>query len=98
MITLSSKIEFVKFLRERFLGKNLKCIEVLAVVECTLDFGVVGNIDVMDDKVSVWSVDNNVFWINLDDITLVNYNPFEEDVSLQIEAKNDVKVQFYVEE
>ena len=98
MITLSSKIEFVKFLRERFLGKNLKYIEVLAVVECTLDFGVVGNIDVMDDKVSVWSVDNNVFWINLDDVTLVNYKPFEEDVSLQIEAKNDVKVQFYVEE
>ncbi|EHQ91655.1 hypothetical protein [Desulfosporosinus youngiae] len=97
MITLSSKIEFVKFLREKFLGKYLKCIEILAIVECTLDFGVVGTIDVADDKVSVWSIENEVFWINLDDVIVVNYNPTEEDVCLVIEAKNDVKVQFYVE-
>lgn len=97
MITLSSKIEFVKYLREKLFGKYLKCIEILAVVECNLDFGVVGNIDVADDKVSVWSVENEVFWINLDDVINVNYNPKEEDICLVIEAKNDVKVQFYVE-
>lgn len=96
-MTLSSKIEFVKFLKEKFLGKNLKCIEILAVVECTIDFGVIGNIDFADDKVSVWSAENEVFWINLDDIIVVNYNPTEEDVCLLIEAKNNVKVQFYVE-
>lgn len=97
MITLSSKIEFVKFLREKFLNKNLKCIEILAVVECTMDFGIIVNIDVADEKVSVWNVDNGVFWINLDDVLVVNYNPIEEDVCLVIEAKNEVKVQFYVE-
>lgn len=97
MIALSSKIEFVKFLREKFLGNNLRCIEILAVVECMIDFGVVVNIDVADDKVSVWSSDNNVFWINLDDVIVVNYNPREEDVCLSIEAKNEVKVLFYVE-
>ncbi|AFQ45788.1 hypothetical protein [Desulfosporosinus meridiei] len=97
MITLSSKIEFVKALREKFLGNNLKCIEILAVVECTIDFGVVVNIDVADDKVSVWSEEGNVFWINLDDVIGVNYNPFEEDVCLSLEAKNDVKVLFYVD-
>lgn len=97
MIALSSKIEFVKYLREKLLGKNLKCLEILAVVECTIDFGVVGNIDVADDKVSIWSVENEVFWINLDDVIAVNYNPKEEDICLVIEAKNDVKVQFYVE-
>lgn len=97
MITLSSKIEFVKFLREKFLGQNLKCIEVLAVVECTIDFGVVSNIDVADDKVSVWNTENEVFWIILDEVIAVNYNPIEEDVCLVIEAKNDVKVQFYLD-
>jgi len=96
MITLSSKIEFVRFLREKLLGKNLKCIEILAVVECTIDFGVVGNIDVADEKVSVWSDKNEVFWINLEDVIEVNYNPIEEDACLLIEAKNDVKVQFFV--
>ncbi|SHH70933.1 hypothetical protein [Desulfosporosinus lacus] len=97
MITLSSKIEFVKFLREKLFGKNLKCIEIISVIECTMDFGVVGNIDVADDKASVWSTENEVFWINLDDVIAVNYDPREEDICLVIEAKNDVKVQFYVE-
>lgn len=97
MITLSSKIEFVKYLREKLFQKNLKCIEVLAVVECTLNFGVVTFIDVADDKVSVWNADGDVFWIRLDDIIEVNYQPREEDVCLVIEAKNEVKVQFYVE-
>ncbi|AET70332.1 hypothetical protein Desor_4932 [Desulfosporosinus orientis DSM 765] len=97
MIPLSSKIEFVKYLREKIFHKNLKCIEVLAVVECTLNFGVVTYIDVADDKVSVWNADGEVFWIRLDDIIEINYHPREEDVCLAIEAKNEVKVQFYVE-
>ncbi len=96
-MTLSEKIEFVKYLRAKIFDKYLKSIEILAVVECTMNFGVVGNIDVADDKVSVWSVENEVFWINLDDVIAVNYNPIEEDICLVIEAKNDVKVQFYVE-
>lgn len=97
MLTLSAKIEFVKFLKEKFLGKNLKCIEIVCVVEGLLDFGVVENIDVADDKVSVWSSEGEVFWINLNDIVGVNYKPREEDVCLQIEAKNEVKVQFTVD-
>ena len=97
MLTLSAKIEFVKFLKEKFLGKNLKCIEVVCVVECTVDFGVIDNIDVADDKVSVWGSEGGVFWINLNDIEEVNYKPRDEDVVLQLEAKNEVKVQFSVE-
>jgi hypothetical protein len=97
MLTLTSKIEFVKFLKEKFLGKNLKCIEVFCVVECMMDFGVVENIDVADDKVSVWANNGEVFWINLNDIVEVNYKPRDEDVCLQIEAKNEVKVQFSVD-
>ena len=97
MLTLSAKIEFVKFLKEKFLGKNLKCIEVVCVVECTVDFGVIDNIDVADDKVSVWGSEGGVFWINLNDIEEVNYKPRDEDVILQLEAKNEVKVQFSVE-
>ena len=97
MLTLSAKIEFVKFLKEKFLGKNLKCIDVVCVVECTMDFGVVENIDVADDKVSLWGGEGGVFWINLNDIENVNYKPRDEDVILQIEAKNEVKVQFSVE-
>jgi hypothetical protein len=95
LLALSSKIEFVKFLKEKFLGKNLKTIEVLCVVECTIDFGLVANIDVADDKVSVWGADSEVFWIRLDDIINIDYNPKQEDVCLEIEAKNDVKVLFY---
>jgi len=98
MLTLTSKIEFVKFLNEKFIGKNLKCIEVSCVVECTVDFGVVVTIDVADDKVSVWGADMGVFWINLNDIILVNYKPNDEDVCLEIEAKNNVEVRFTVEE
>lgn len=96
MLTLSSKIEFVKFLREKFLGKNLKSMEVLCVVECTMDFGLVADIDVSDDKVSIWG-GSGVFWINLDDIINVDYKPRQEDVCLEIEAKNEVKVLFYVD-
>lgn len=97
MLTLTSKIEFVKFLNEKFMGKNLKCIDVNCVVECSMDFGVIANIDVADDKVSVWSVDMNVFWIDLNDIIAVNYKPIEENVCLQIESKNDVEVRFTIE-
>ncbi|KLU66878.1 hypothetical protein DEAC_c15460 [Desulfosporosinus acididurans] len=96
MLTLSSKIEFVKFLKQKFLGQNLKCLEVLCVVECTMDFGIVTNIDFADDKVSVWGADSSVFWIKLDDIINVNYNPKQEDVCLEFEAKNEVKVLFYL--
>ncbi len=95
MLTLSLRIEFVKFLREKFLGK-LVSIEFLCVVECAVNFGVVEHIDVADDKVSVWGGEIGVFWINLDDIIAVNYDP-EEDVCLQIEAKNKVKINFSVE-
>ncbi|WP_407310690.1 hypothetical protein [Desulfosporosinus sp. SB140] len=98
MLTLSSKIEFVKFLKEKFLGKHLKCIEVLCVIECTMDFGLVADIDVSDDKVSVWGNDSTVFWIKLDDIINVDYTPRQEDVCLEIEAKNEVKVLFYIDE
>ena len=97
MLTLTDKIEFVKFLNQKFLGKNLKSVEVCCVVEYTVDFGVVENIDVADDKVSVWGTDMAVFWIKLDDIISVNYKPNEEDVCLLIEAKNNVEVRFTVE-
>ncbi|KUO72093.1 MAG: hypothetical protein APF81_10175 [Desulfosporosinus sp. BRH_c37] len=97
MLTLTLKIEFVKFLKEKFLGKHLKSIEIIGVVECDMDFGVVGNIDVMDDKVSVWGVETGVFWINLNDILVVNYKPRDEDVCLLIEAKNNVEVRFRIE-
>ena len=96
MLTLTTKIEFVKFLKEKFLGRHLKCIEVCCVVECAVDFGVVEYIDVADDKVSVWGPESSVFWINLNDIIVVNYEPIEEDVCLQIEAKNNVEVRFTV--
>ncbi|SPF49543.1 conserved hypothetical protein [Candidatus Desulfosporosinus infrequens] len=96
MLTLTAKIEFVKFLKEKFLGKNLKCIEVSCVIECMVDFGIVVNIDFADDKVSVWGADMGVFWINLDDIIVVNYTPKNEDVCLLIEAKNNVEVRFTV--
>lgn len=96
MITLTSKIEFVKFLKEKFNGKHLESIEIIGVVECDLDFGVVGDIDVMDDKVSVWGVETGVFWINLNDVLIVNYKPRDEDVCLEIGAKNNVQVRFKV--
>lgn len=94
MLTLSGKIELVKFMNEKFLGKNLESIEVISVIECTVDFGVVEYIDVADDKVSVWGPESRVFWINLTDVIAVNYQPREEDVCLLIEAKNKVEVRF----
>ena len=97
MLTLSGKIEFVKYLKEKFHGKNLTCIEFFNVVECALNFGVVENIDFADDKVSVWGGEIGVFWINLNDIININYKPDDEDACLLIEAKNNVKVQFTVE-
>lgn len=95
-MTLTSKIEFVKFIREKFVGKHLVSIEIRGVVECDMDFGVVGDIDVMDDKVSVCGVETGVFWINLNDIVTVNFKPQDEDVCLQIGAKNNVEVNFKV--
>jgi len=95
MLTLSSKIEFVKDLKEKILGKNLS-IDVCCVVECTVDFGVVETIDVADDKVSVWGTEGGVFWISLNDIIVANYKPRDEDVCLLIEAKNNVEVQFKI--
>ncbi|TGE31043.1 hypothetical protein [Desulfosporosinus sp. Sb-LF] len=95
MLTLTSKIKFVKYFRDKFLGKNLG-IDVCGVVECTVDFGVVETIDVADDKVSVWGTEAGVFWINLNDILVANYKPREEDVCLLIEAKNNVEVRFKI--
>lgn len=97
MLTLTDKIEFMKFIKEKFLGKNLKSIETICVVECIADFGVVTGIDIADEKISVWGEDFKVFWINLDDIIEVNYKPAEEDVCLIIAAKNEVEVRFSVE-
>ena len=97
MLTLTLKTELVKFIREKFLGKNLYCIDVLSVIEGTVDFGFVENVDVADDKVSIWGAESRVFWINLNDIINFNVKPFEEDVCLQIEAKNNVEVRFKVE-
>ena len=96
MLTLTAKIEFVKFMNEKFMGKNLESIEVSSVIDCTVDFGVVEYIDVADDKVSVWGAESRVFWINLNDVLAVNYKPFEEDVCALIEAKNNVEVRFKV--
>ncbi|WP_242860051.1 hypothetical protein [Desulfosporosinus sp. I2] len=78
------------------MGKNLESIEVSSVIDCTVDFGVVEYIDVADDKVSVWGAESRVFWINLNDVLAVNYKPFEEDVCVLIEAKNNVEVRFKV--
>jgi len=97
MLTLTASIEFVKFLKEKFIGKNLICIEFFCVVECTMDFGVVEKIDVADEKVSLWGGESGVFWIDLNDIIAVNYKPNDGDVCLEIEAANNVKVQFTVE-
>jgi len=97
MLALTEKIEFVKFFKEKFLGKNLTSIEFFCVVECAIDFGVVEKIDVADDKVSVWGGEIGVFWIDLNDIIAVDYKPRDEDVCLQIEAENDVRIQFTIE-
>ena len=95
MLTLTLKTKFVKFIKEKFVGKHLK-MEIIGVVECDLDFGVVGEIDVMDDKVSVWGVETGVFWIKLNDVLVVNYKPYEEDVCLAIEAKDNIEVRFKI--
>ncbi|MHB8076096.1 hypothetical protein [Desulfosporosinus fructosivorans] len=97
MLTLTLKTEFVKFIREKFLGKNLYSIDVLSVIEGIVDFGVVENVDFADDKVSIWGADSRVFWINLNEIIKVDFDPSEADVCLQIEAKNKVEVRFMVE-
>ncbi|WP_459929137.1 hypothetical protein [Desulfosporosinus burensis] len=83
-------------MNEKFLGKNLESIEVSSVIDCTVDFGVVEYIDVADDKVSVWGPESRVFWINLNDVLVVDYNPREEGVCVLIEAKNNVEVRFKV--
>ncbi len=95
--TLSSKTELVKVIREKFLGKNLYCIDVLSVIEGRVDFGIVENIDFADDKVSIWGADSRVFWIRLNDIIKVDFAPRERDVCLMIEAKNNVEVRFMIE-
>ena len=95
-LRLSSKIEFVKFIREKFLGKNLYCIDVLSVIEGMVNFGVVDNIDFADDKVSIWGAGSRVFWINLNDVVNVDFKPYEKDVCVLIEAKNNVEVRFKV--
>jgi len=97
VLTLTLKTEFVKFIKEKFLGKNLYCIEVLSVIEGIVDFGIVENVDFADDKVSIWGPDSKVFWINLDEVIKVNFKPSEADVCLLIEAKNNVEVRFMVE-
>jgi len=95
-LTLTSKTELVKFIRDKFLGKNLYCIDVISVIEGIVDFGVVENVDFADDKISIWGGDSRVFWINCNDIINVKINPDEEDVCLLIEAKNNVEVRFKV--
>ncbi len=97
MLTLTLKTEFVKFIREKFLGKNLYCIDVISVIEGIVDFGIVENVDFADDKVSIWGAESKVFWINLDEIVKVDFEPSEADVCLLIEAKNKVEVRFMVE-
>ena len=94
MLSLTDKIEFMKYLREEFLGKNLKSIDVICVVECAAEFGVVTNIDIADDKIYVWGTDSKLFIINLNDIIEVDYKPDDEDVCLKIAAKNEVEVRF----
>ncbi|HZK83143.1 MAG TPA: hypothetical protein VFC58_00395 [Desulfosporosinus sp.] len=96
-LTLTLKIELVKFIREKFLGKSLYCIDVLSVIEGTVDFGVVQNVDFADDRISIWGAESRVFWLNVNDIINVNFNPNEADVCLLIEAKNNVEVRFMVE-
>ena len=95
-LTLSLKIELLKVIREKFLGKNL-WIDVLSVIEGVVNFGIVENVDFADDKLSVWGPDSRVFWLNVNDIINVNYTPNERDVCLLIEAKNNVEVRFMVE-
>lgn len=94
MLTLSAKIEFVKFMNEKLMGRNLEGVEVTSVIDCTVDVGIVENIDVADDKVSVWGSEGRVFWINLNDVMAVNYNPRERGLSFVIEAKNNVEIRF----
>jgi hypothetical protein len=96
MLTLTLKTELVKYIKEKFIGKHLESIEIEGVVECNFDFGVVGEIDVMDDRVLVQGVETGFFWINLNDITIVNYKPHDQDVCLEIQAKNNVEVRFKV--
>lgn len=95
-LTLSLKIDLLKFIREKFVGKNL-WIDVLSVIEGVVNFGIVENVDFADDKLSVWGADSKVFWLNVNDIIDVNFTPKERDVCLLIEAKNNVEVRFMVE-
>lgn len=96
ILTLSLKIDLLKFIREKFLGKNL-WIDVLSVIEGVVNFGIVENVDFADEKLSVWGTDSRVFWLNVNDIINVNFTPNERDVCLLIEAKNNVEVRFMVE-
>lgn len=95
-LTLSLKTDLLKFVREKFVGKNLS-IDVLSVIEGVVDFGVVEYVDFADDKLAVWGADSKVFWLNVNDIIGVNLTPNERDVCLLIEAKNNVEVRFIVE-
>ena len=97
LLSLSANIEFVKYLKEKFLGRRLKSLEILCVVECVLDFGVVIDIAVSEDIVSITGADAKVFRIKLDDIVNLDYNPRQEGVCLEIEAKDEVKVLFYID-
>lgn len=95
MLTLSAKIEFVKFMNEKLMGRNLESVEVTSVIDCSVNVGIVEYIDVADDKASVWGSEG-VIWINLNDVMAVNHKPLERDVSFVIEAKNNVEVRFKV--
>ena len=95
-LTLSLKIELLKDIREKFLGKHL-WIDVLSVIEGVVNFGIVENVDFAEEKLSVWGTDSRVFWLNVNDIINVNFTPNERDVCLLIEAKNNVEVRFMVE-
>lgn len=95
-LTLSLKIDLLKFIREKFVGKNL-WIDVLSVIEGVLNFGIVENVDFAEEKLSVWGADGRVFWLNVNDIIGLNFTPKERDVCLLIEAKNNVEVRFMVE-
>ena len=95
-LTLSLKIDLLKVIREKFLGKHL-WIDVLSVIEGVVNFGIVENVDFADEKLSVWGPDSRVFWLNVNDIINVNFTPNERDVCLLIEAKNNVEVRFMVE-
>lgn len=96
-LTLTLKTEFVRFIRQNFVGKNLS-IEVTSVIEGTVNFGVVETIDFADDKASICGAGSRIFWLNLNDIIKVDFEPHEEDVCLLIEAKNNVEVRFMIEE